>query len=42
VFVFPLVSWEYSRGKGRPTWGSAVPHDRYDVPAIDIYSCDRS
>jgi len=41
VFVFLLVSREYSWGRERLTWSSVVPHDGYDVPAIDIYSYDR-
>jgi len=42
VFVFLLVSRECSQGRERLTWSSVVPHDGYDVSAIDIYSCDRS
>ena len=41
MFVFLLVSRECSQGRERLTW-SSVPHDGYDVSAIDIYSCDRS
>jgi len=41
VFVFLLVSRECSLGRERLTWRSVVPHDGYDILAIDIYSCDR-